>query len=260
LLPVVALAAPSSNDPHAQWFTQTLDHFNPQDGRTWQQKFYVNSTFWVPGGPIFFQIGGEGPASYYFVTGWAMSEYAATHNALQVALEHRFYGESRPLPDLSPASLRFLSIEQALADAADFIIWIKAQFPTSGKVVAFGGSYPGALSAWIRIKYPTVIDMSVASSAPVLVVEDMVSFLEVVGRSLATIGGVACDTAVRTANQQIDQMITTSAGAAQLSTMFNTCEQINPNDWQQVATFASNVMGNWMGTFSTIATAIIPAS
>ena len=32
-------------------------------------------------------------------------------------------------------------------------------------------------------------------------------------------------------------MITTSAGAAQLSTMFNTCEQINPN-----------VMGNWMGT------------
>jgi hypothetical protein len=55
-------------DSQAQWFTQLLDHFNPQDSRTWQQKFYVNDTFFVPGGPIFFQIGGEGPISFGDVT------------------------------------------------------------------------------------------------------------------------------------------------------------------------------------------------
>jgi hypothetical protein len=30
-----------------------------------------------------------------------------------VTLEHRFYGKSQPLPDLSIESLRFLSSEQA---------------------------------------------------------------------------------------------------------------------------------------------------
>lgn len=33
--------------------------------------------------------------------------------ALMVTLEHRFYGKSQPLPDLSIQSLRYLSSEQA---------------------------------------------------------------------------------------------------------------------------------------------------
>jgi hypothetical protein len=248
LLPIALLVSLVAAQAPAQFFTQIVDHFNPQDGRTWQQKYYVNATNWVPGGPIFVSIGGEGPIGPDEVSVWQMSQYAAQYNALQVAVEHRFYGDSRPLPDVSTASLQYLTIEQALADAADFIIWIKAQFPTAGKVATFGGSYPGALSAWIRIKYPHVVDFSIAHSAPVLVVEDMISYLEVVDATLAKIGGQVCDTTVRAANQLIDQMITTSSGAAQLSTMFNTCEQIKPSDWQQVATFASNVMGNWMST------------
>ena len=34
---------------------EELDHFNAQDDRTWQQRYWVNDTFWNPslGGPIF---------------------------------------------------------------------------------------------------------------------------------------------------------------------------------------------------------------
>jgi hypothetical protein len=117
--------------------------------------------------PYFFQIGGEAAAGTYLVNDLAMSNYAATHEALQVAPEHRFYGASQPPPrpsqplsNFSTANLQFLTIEQALADAT-------GQVPiVAGKVVAFGGSYPGNLDAWMRIKFPSVIDMAVASSAP----------------------------------------------------------------------------------------------
>ena len=39
-------------------------------------------------------------------------------------LEHRYYGQSRPLPDLGVKNLAWLSSHQALADIARFIIAI----------------------------------------------------------------------------------------------------------------------------------------
>jgi hypothetical protein len=36
-----------------------------------------------------------------------------------------------------------------------------------------GGSYPGALAAWARYKYPHIIDGAIASSAVVNAIDDM---------------------------------------------------------------------------------------
>ena len=105
-----------------------------------------------------------------------------------VDLEHRFYGESFPYIDMSTASLQYLSADQAniyilnlynyvdicilfpqaLADLARFISFLKQDLTTlSSKVVTVGGSYPGNLAAWFRLKYPSVTVGSIASSAPV---------------------------------------------------------------------------------------------
>lgn len=70
--------------------------------------------------------------------------------------------------DLSTDNLRFLSSRQALADLAHFrTVIAEARGLTNRKWVAFGGSYPGSLAAWFRLKYPHLVHAAVATSAPV---------------------------------------------------------------------------------------------
>jgi len=76
-----------------QWMTQTLDHFNAQDTRTWQQRYFVNDTFWsAPDGPVILFICGEGTCTGVPSTRQFPMEVAKTINALVLTLEHRFYG------------------------------------------------------------------------------------------------------------------------------------------------------------------------
>jgi serine protease 16 len=77
----------------------------------------------------------------------------ASHNARLFALEHRFYGDSQPYDDWSLTSLEKLSSQQAMSDLAYFLGKMNEDNPDRETIV-IGGSYPGALSAWFRSKYP----------------------------------------------------------------------------------------------------------
>lgn len=174
LLSVVVCASAFFTPPPPTVYTveQRVDHFNAGDARTYTQRVLVYSEWYKPGGPIFFTPGGEANARGGYDHNGFMWDHFRDLNALYVFPEHRDYGES-PLfgaQSWTNENLRFLTIEQALADYAANIQWARRTFNVTddAKVVTFGGSYPGELAAFMRIHYPQLVDGALASSAPLL--------------------------------------------------------------------------------------------
>lgn len=89
--------------------------------------------------------------------------------ALLVFAEHRYYGESKPFGSATADNMWYLSTEQALADYAELIFFLKEEFDAhDSPVISFGGSYGGMLASWFRMKYPSAVDGAIAASAPIL--------------------------------------------------------------------------------------------
>jgi len=189
------------------YFDQRNDHFSKNDVSTFKQRYIINQTLWGGNGyPIFVMLGGEGPLSDVELAGhFLLNEKAAIYKALMVSIEHRFYGLSTPGDGtLGTENLRLLSADQALADYAVMIDYVKRQFKAAdSKVVTFGGSYSGSLSAWMRQKYPNLVDIAYASSAPVQAQLDYPEYFEVVVDSI----GSTCTARVADAFKTIEGLI-----------------------------------------------------
>lgn len=101
-----------------------------------------------------------------------------------MSLEHRYYGKSLPFGNTSftTQNLKYLTAEQALNDLAYFISQVTSKkmhnVGKHNKWITVGGSYPGALSAWFRSKFPHLTVGAIASSAVVLAVENFRAFDE----------------------------------------------------------------------------------
>nr|XP_006637680.1 PREDICTED: putative serine protease K12H4.7 [Lepisosteus oculatus] len=228
------------------WFTQRLDHFCGADTRVWKQRYFVNDTYFRSGGPVFLMIGGEGPANPAWMRYGTWLIYAQKLGALCVMLEHRFYGKSHPTEDLSTESLRYLSSKQALADLAHFrTAFAQKRGLIGNKWVAFGGSYPGSLAAWFRLKYPHLVHAAVATSAPVQAVVNFPEYLEVVRRSLAT-HSPECPQLVKNASDTLLGMLKDPRTYDNITKDFSLCEKLQIQSNMDLAYFLETVAGNFM--------------
>eukprot|EP00908_Phaeocystis_cordata_P002847 Transcript_13091.p1 GENE.Transcript_13091~~Transcript_13091.p1 ORF type:complete len:506 (-),score=202.27 Transcript_13091:1411-2928(-) len=223
--------------PPPQFFTeQRQDHFDESNPKKWSQAFYVNDTFWEPGSdaPVYLCVGGEGPAlSGAVVVASAHCnnavEWLPETKALMFAVEHRYYGchnaSACPYSADDKEPLKWLSSHQALADLAAFRAFAAAKWKltAANKWVSFGGSYPGMLAGWFRVKYPSLVHAAVASSAPVQAKVDMQEYNDIVASAYAipTVGGsAACMDAIASGHAAIGKLMNTSAGRKQLEKQF----------------------------------------
>ena len=157
------------NTPTPGLFDQQIDH--PADGSSsplgsFKQRFWYSTQFaGSDESPVLFYFCGEAPCDPFYAT--TMADAAMALGASVVVLEHRYYGQSKPFVDETLDHMKYLTIHNALEDAASFERWARDNLPLKGKWLAVGGSYPGMLAAFYREKHPELVVGAWASSAPV---------------------------------------------------------------------------------------------
>lgn len=154
-------------------FRQKVDHFDFQNTETFDQRYI----FWSPDDAkedgskkaVLVYTGNEGDIPTFCINEQLQFDIAKKHGYSVLFIEHRYYGESYPeklVQSDDSMTYSYLSVEQALSDYIEILSDSSLPF-TDMKVVTFGGSYGGMLSAFIRQKYPNRIAGAIVGSAPV---------------------------------------------------------------------------------------------
>lgn len=224
------------------WYTQLLDHYDMAGTPSWQQRYWKNLEHYKPGGPAFIMIGGEGEASPGWLNYGFWSNLAAEQGAAMFLLEHRYYGKSHPVEDMSDLNMRFLSSRQGLEDLATFITAMSQEHNITRPWVSFGGSYPGSLSAWLKMKYPHLMAAAVSSSGPLYAKMDFYEYLGVVRD--ATSG---CIDIFSAAIQELEKLLETEENWQMISDKFMLCNPLDGYNTQDVKSFMELLVDNLAG-------------
>lgn len=145
----------------------------------WTQMYYQTTEhFQGPGSPILCIIAGEAYQYSGFIYPFVSDDLAKHFGAAAVQLEHRFYGNVKPVSNATKKQLlELLTVPQALADVVRFTQHIATSLgcnikdktsPEYCPIITVGGSYAGFLSAMARMVYPDYIDMAYSGSGPIL--------------------------------------------------------------------------------------------
>ncbi|XP_044272767.1 lysosomal Pro-X carboxypeptidase-like [Tribolium madens] len=234
-----------SYDYETKYFEVPLDHFSFTTKTTFKLKYLINDTFWTNDGPIFFYTGNEGTIENFAENTGFIFDIAPSFNALIVFAEHRYYGESLPFGNDSFSSLGhlgYLTSSQALADFVDLI-----DFLSLGKVpvVAFGGSYGGMLSSWLRMKYPASVVGAIAASAPIWQFETSCeNFYKVVTQVYKAVTE-DCPRLVTESWEALRNIAASAEGKAWLSEAWQLCSPIEtPGDVETLIGWYSEILVN----------------
>ncbi len=131
--------------------------------------------------------------------------------------------------NVTDENLRFLTVDQALADTAHFVDFIKTggDFPGAedAPVIVIGGHYSASIAVWFRQAYPHLADFAWASSAPTLAIADHFQYKELSGAVFRHVGGNACYNVIERGFAELEEMIQYGRNQ-ELTDMFQVCDII----------------------------------
>ncbi|KAF8403131.1 hypothetical protein HHK36_011228 [Tetracentron sinense] len=237
-----SLSPSTLKDFQTLYYDQTLDHFNyrPESYTTFRQKYVVNSKYWNGSNnssPIFVYIVGEWDLTEGDYTN-IVADIAPQYQALLVYIEHRYYGESLPFGSRKEAyrnasNFGYLSIDQALADLAEIITYLRKNYSAEHcPVIVYGGSYAGMLASWFRLKYPHIAMGAWASSAPILDFSDINprdEYNTIVTKDFRE-ASEDCYNTIKESWAIIDKIGSHPKGLKYLSKKFKTCSRLNTSE------------------------------
>jgi hypothetical protein len=232
----------STSDPRfnrEDTYLQKIDHFNPADRRTFRQRYFIDSSYArspMETAPVLFTICGESTCAGATASEM-VNRLAKKIGAHRVALEHRYYGYSQPFKTLESSNLIFLSTAQAIEDLAVFQSHAMNTFGLRGKWIAVGGSYPGSLSAFYRLKHPELVSGALASSAPVIAHAKFEEY----DHHVARVAGPVCLNAIQTAIVEIEKKLSNRSDAKAVKRQFNSELIQDDNDFLYVVADMASV-------------------
>ncbi|KAH9638451.1 hypothetical protein HF086_016776 [Spodoptera exigua] len=219
----------SARNVQTSYLVMPVDHYNHLNSDTFRLRFMYNEEFFGgDGSPIFVTIAGDWHISPNWLTRGNMYEMARQNKGYQVYVEHRYYGESQVFEKLTIENLRFLNVNQALADLAYFIGELKRQprFANS-KVILYGPAYAGKLALWFKKRYPHLAVGSVVSSAAILAKVDIGEQLEVVHEAFLLEGGEQCIAHIREGIEETVAALKTENGKRNIEEVYSLCDPLD---------------------------------
>ncbi|XP_053604159.1 putative serine protease K12H4.7 [Plodia interpunctella] len=251
--PPEELQAAATRNVHTAFITMPVDHFDPQNADTFQMRFMYNEDYFGGDGyPVFILVGGEWSIAEGWLRGGNMFQMAVENRGYQFYTEHRYYGQTLPYTEFTAENLRFLNVDQALADLAYFIKELKKQprFANS-KIILYGGSYAGNMVLWFKQRYPHLVLGTVASSAPILAEVDFTGYLEVVHDAFLSEGGEQCITTIRQGILDTVAAMETEAGRRSLEAAYRLCEPLDYDDELTLGYFSGMITWRFSGVTQT---------
>jgi hypothetical protein len=230
--PVVASVKAQNITP--EYVELPIDHFahkKNQDASyqgTFFNRYWVSTSGYRPGGPVFFYDTGEADAEPGALqrlqnTTSFFKQLVDEYGGIGIVWEHRFYGNSTPTPidvNTPPEAFEFLTTEQSLADVDRFAKQFSRKginatlTPDQTPWIFVGGSYPGMRAAFMRNMYPDTIYASLASSAPVQASVDQSFYFDPVWRGMNSKGFGNCTRDIQAAIHYMDNIMDRDQHAA----------------------------------------------
>jgi hypothetical protein len=243
-----------------------IDHFHndslyePHSNGTFSMRYWFDARYYKKGGPVIVLSSGEGSGEsrLSFLQQGIVEHLANATNGLGVVLEHRYYGETFPVPDLSISNLRFLTTDQALADAAYFAKNVQFEgfedldlTSATTPYIAYGGSYAGAFVAILRKLYPEQYWGAISSSGVTEAIYDFWQYYE----AARIFGPPACIELTQKATNIVDNILIGQNGTKYVTMLKEVFGLSNVTD---SADFANAIVGgiidlqgyNWDPTLS----------
>lgn len=263
-----------------------IDHFNSSVG-TYNNRFWVNEEFFVPGSPVILYDAGESNAEPVAQSrlGSNLSFFRSMlqeFNAIGIVWEHRFvyhlsyvdldikltrvryFGDSLPFPvnvNTPAEHLQYLTTRQALQDIPHFAKTFSRKShsdldltPKSTPWVMVGGSYAGSRAAFTRNEYPDTIFAAFSSSAPVQARVDMGIYFEQVYRGMVGNGLGNCTKDIHAALQYIDEQLSDPHTSAAVKKLFLGDEAENNSN--EDFTTALGSLYNFFQSYGTAGTSV----
>ncbi|CEJ90342.1 hypothetical protein VHEMI06133 [[Torrubiella] hemipterigena] len=234
----------------ATTFDQLIDHDKPELG-TFKQRVWYNAEFYAgPGAPLLLSTPGEGAADHY--QPYTMNQtlagaYMQDQKGAAIVLEHRYWGDSSPYDTINAKTLQALTLDQSLRDLVYFARNVDLPFtngtshPDKSPWTFLGGSYPGALVAYMNKLYPGTFWTYHASSAVVEPIGDYWRYFDPVSAAMPA----NCSKDWKLAIKQLDTMMDSrdAAGRTALKSKFGLGELADDD-------FASTLLApldSWQG-------------